>query len=190
MADDITIIVPHIPPRGLLLARLVETIGHQTRQPETVIIETDINREGAAVVRTRALMQATTDWVAFVDDDDTLLPSHLAHLLLCALEFEADVVWPWFEVMAGTDPFPEHRGRQWNPDDPHMFPITTLVRTHMAQDIGGFCAEPHPSGKILGEDHPFFLALSKEGAKFRHLDEITWQWWHNTYNTSGLPDRW
>lgn len=190
MADDISIIIPHIPPRGMLLARLVETIGHQILPPETVIIETDMKREGAAVVRTRALMQAQTEWVAFVDDDDTLFPRHLVALLEAAIDFDADVVWPWFEVMAGTDPFPENRGLQWVPDAPHMFPITTLVRTELAKDVGGFCAEPHPSGQILGEDHPFFLALSKGGARFYHVNEITWQWWHNTGNTSGLPSRW
>lgn len=187
MGDDITMVIPSIPPRGQMLARLISTIGCQTLPPEAISVAIDIGREGAGPTRTRALEAAQTEWVAFVDDDDTLLPHHLETLMGAAIATNSDVVWPWFEVIAGTDPFPELRGRQWDAQDPHMFPITTLVRTELAKEVG-FTAPVHED--ISGEDHPFFAALSDAGGFFFHVDEITWQWWHNTGNTSGLPSRW
>jgi glycosyltransferase involved in cell wall biosynthesis len=36
---------------------------------------------GVSVARTRGLWSCTTEWVAFLDDDDAWLPSHLRHLL-------------------------------------------------------------------------------------------------------------
>jgi len=73
----ITVIVPTIPTRGELLNRALETVAAQTLQPAGVIVEMDQKREGAATVRNRALDRVSTEFVAFLDDDDELLPNHL-----------------------------------------------------------------------------------------------------------------
>jgi hypothetical protein len=125
----------------------------------------------------------------FLDDDDELLGCCLETLVGLVNEFGADVAWGWFEVVGGSDPLRQFRGRQWNPQDPHMFPITALVRTEMAQDIG-FSPPIHPSGQISGEDFPFWLAMSAAGAKFIHTPEILWCWHHDSNNSSGMPNRW
>ena len=166
------------------------TIGEQTLSPDAVSIAIDLERQGAGPTRTRALYGAQTEWVAFVDDDDSLLSHHLAVLRTTALDHDVDVVWPWFEVVGGTVPpsIEINRGKQWDPAAPHMFPITTLVRTELAREVGGFSSPVHED--ISGEDHPFFVALSDVGAKFWHVNEVTWRWHHNTGNTSGLPSRW
>lgn len=188
MRTDVTVVIPSIPPRGAYLTRAVHSAAVQTLQPHAYSIAVDNDREGAGPTRTRALMAAKTKWVAFLDDDDEWLPSHLAVLLYLAEAERADVVWPWFEVYAGTDPLAENRGKQWDPDNPHMFPITALVQTELAQMVG--FTERHPSGDISGEDHPFFLKCSELGGKFAHTPQVTWRWYHNTGNTSGLPSRW
>jgi hypothetical protein len=185
----ITVVIPSIPPRGALLTRAVASAMAQTLQPQAFSIAIDTGRQGAGPTRTRALMAASTEWVAFLDDDDEMMPHHLETLHGLAVETGADVVYPWFTVEGGGDPLSCNRGKNWNPGSPHQFPITTLVRTELAQQVGGFTVA-HPSGEISGEDFPFFLALSDAGARFAQTPEATWIWHHDSGNTSGLPTRW
>jgi hypothetical protein len=135
---------------------------------------------------------ATTEWVVFLDSDDILYPTYLKRVFEHQKETEADVIWPWFDVLGAADPFPDFFGRQWDPEIPHIFPITTLVRRELALKVGGF-PETDPAGKwCLGEDYPFWVALSKSGAKFSHLPERLWEWNHRPPggNTSGMGTRW
>lgn len=171
------------------MARAVNSVGAQTLPASAVSIAIDVDRVGAGPTRTRALFAANTEWVAFLDDDDRFKEHHLETLWNLIQETGADVVWPWFEVIGGTDPLKEYQGRQWDPLAPHMFPIVAMVRTELAHAVGGFTVLD-PSGEISGEDHPFYCALNDIGAKFAHTPDITWEWYHNTGNTSGLPHRW
>ena len=191
---DITVVIPSIPPRKTDLARAMASVEAQTHLATAVVVEYDTTGDGPAMVRNRALERVDTTWVAFLDDDDYLLPDHLAVLCQAAEESGADVVWPWFRVEGGTDPFPMHRGRQWNPDDPHQIPITTLVRTDAIREVGGFRTIPDgPTDKLgnrAGEDWTLWLALSAAGYRFHHVNRVTWVWRHHGANTSGLPARW
>lgn len=191
---EVTVIIPTIPSRAKYRAEAVASVWAQTFQPFTVIVEVDSKREGPAMVRNRALEKVETDWVAFLDDDDWLLPNHLATLMRAAAEHSADVVWPWFTVAGGTDPFPQHRGRQWDLDNPHQIPITVLARTEALRSVGGFHrieeGPVDPDGNRAGEDWDLWLRLSAAGFKFHHVDEATWVWRHHARNTSGLPGRW
>lgn len=192
--EEVTVIVPTIPTRAKYRAEAVASVWSQTLQPFTVIVEPDINRQGPAAVRNRALEKVETDWVAFLDDDDWLLPHHLATLMTAAVQHRADMVWPWFTVVGGTDPFPQHRGRQWNPTDPHQIPITVLARTEALRSVGGFQrigeGPTDADGNRAGEDWDLWLRLSAAGFKFHHVPETTWVWRHHPHNTSGLPTRW
>ena len=188
MSDDVTVVVPSIPPRLTLLHRAITSIASQTHPAATVSIAFDTGREGAGPTRTRALRQAQTEWVAFLDDDDEFLPHHLETLLCCAHEVGADVVWPWFRVVNGGDPISCNRGKQWNPTEPHTFPITALVRNELAQ--AAHFPEPLSAAGCSGEDFDFWMQLSNMGAKFQHVNEETWLWHHGGHNTAGLPSRW
>ena len=172
-----------------MLARAVSSVAMQTVKPAAISIAIDNDREGAGPTRTRALMAAQTEWTAFLDDDDELLGCFIEVLLQLLQEHDADVAWGWFQVVGGEDPFRQFRGRQWKPDEPHMFPITAMVRTEMAQAIG-FSPPIHFSGVISGEDFPFWLAMRDAGAKFIHTPDILWCWHHDSNNTSGMPNRW
>lgn len=195
--DDITVVIPTVPPRAKLLDRAVRSVERQTLPGALVVVETDTDREGPAVVRNRGVEQVVTPWVAFLDDDDELLPQHLVTLASAATDTGADLVWPWFEVIGGSDPFPQHRGRQWDPADPHQIPITVLLRTGLFREVGGFrTVTEGPTdrdGNRCGEDFDLWLRLSAAGAVFHHVDEITWRWWHwrgpEGGNSSGLPSR-
>jgi glycosyltransferase involved in cell wall biosynthesis len=80
---------------------------------------------------------------------------------------------------------------QWNDDDPCQTTITTLVRTELALAAGGF-AQFEDDGSTVdgnrrGEDHEFTRACRKMGGAFRHVPRVTWDWYHHSANTSGMP---
>lgn len=188
VVSDVTFAIPSIPPRTELLVRALTSITAQTTPVAGVAVAYDHDHLGAGPTRTRALRQVQTEWVAFLDDDDELLPHHLETLLTCAHATDADVIWPWFHVVGGSDPIACNRGKQWNPTQPHTFPMTTLVRNELAQRC--YFPEPLEGVDCSGEDFAFWMQLSDLGAKFQHVNEVTWRWFHNTGNTAGLPSRW
>lgn len=191
---SVTIVVTAHTPRvrNELLCNALQSVWEQTHLPDAVAIALDHYRQGAAITRNRALNMATTEWVVFLDSDDILYPEYLEKVFIHQRENDADVVWPWFDVGGSTDPFPMHFGRQWNPLEPHSFPITTLVRRELAIKVGGFPVLEPVGSTCLGEDFPFWVSLSNAGAKFAHLPERLWEWNHSPAdgNTSGLGTRW
>lgn len=191
---SVTVVVTcHTPRiRNGLLTRALDSVWKQSHLPDAVSIALDHYHQGAAITRNRALHMATTEWIVFLDSDDILYPAYLKRMFEHQKETGADVCWPWFDVLGANDPFPMHFNKQWDPEVPHIFPITTLVRRELAIKVGGFPEGPPASQWCAGEDFPFWKALSANGAKFSHLPERLWQWNHKPAggNTSGLGSRW
>ncbi len=183
----VTVIIPSIPPRRDVLQRAVRSVLAQTHPATAIRVEVDTEHTGAGATRNRALRGISTEWVAFVDDDDELLPDHLEVLLGHAAETGADVVWPWFEPVGMADPIAANRGRQWDPQDPHTFPITALVRATFASQVE---FPPPERPEFSGEDWHYWVGLSERGAKFSHVERVTWLWHYHGRNTSGAPGRW
>ena len=187
---DVTIVTPTLPGRADVLQRAIRSCLTQEEPPRAFAIEVDADREGSGPTRTRALRRVATTWTAFLDDDDELRPVHLRRLLDVAAETGADVVAPWFTILGPDgrkrldwDPFPQHRGRQYDLADPHIFPITCLVRTEVAQ-LGEFPAH-HVDG-WGGDDFAYWMQLARAGARIVNIEDRTWWWWHHGRNTSGL----
>jgi len=172
-----------------MLQRAIDSVLTQTYPAIAISIAVDHERKGAAVNRNRALCAASTEWVAFLDDDDEMYPEHLQTLVEHQIATDADVVFPWFDTSSGADPFPQFEGRQYDYAEPHMFPITTLVRRQFTFLVGGFPYD-HTSKECAGEDWQFWLKIRDAGAKFAHVNARTWLWNHHGENTSGLPSRW
>jgi glycosyltransferase involved in cell wall biosynthesis len=233
LRPGITVCIPSIPPRKALLERALRSVLAQTMPAAAVSVAVDLNREGAAKTRQRALDAVQTRWVAFLDDDDELLPNHLAALFR-ATENGAQYLWSRFRtavpmyskpgVVAGyverDGPAPLGQGtfEQWNDEQPAQTTITTLVRTELARDVGGFTPfRPQPvclcdspdvlthqgdcgagliDGQRAGEDWDFTLRCRAAAglSGMRHVPEVTWTWHHHQHggvgNTSGLPSRW
>lgn len=191
LESGVTIVIPTIPPRGALLARAVVSAMRQTHMPAALSVAVDIFREGAWTTRNRALATVATEWTAFLDDDDELYPFHLQLLMKLARDEQADLVWGWFDVAGGKDPFPMHRGKPFDPDHPHIVPITYMVRTGLLHEAvaatGGFL--PDEAGAWDNQDQPLFVEMARRG-KTACTDRATWRWHHHSANTSGLPDRW
>lgn len=190
--NNVTVCIPAIPSRlDLLYGRALPSVAAQTRPAAAVAVSVDHHRQGAWWNRNQTLKMATTKWVAFLDDDDELLPCHLEFLTDLANQHDADVAWGWFTVVGGTDPFPQHRGRQWDIADPHIFPITALVNRELVMDTGAeFQGDPNETGNWGVQDLPFWAALWNAGGKFVGAPDITWKWHHHGRNTSGVPTRW
>lgn len=216
LRPGITVVIPSIPPRARLLQRAVASVTQQTMPAAAISVAIDYDRLGAAQTRQRALAAVQTRWTAFLDDDDELLPHHLASLFETAVDFGAEYVWSRFRVAFprhgvifpgeedyvlrdGPEPLGAGTFEQWNPEQPAQTTITTLVGTAMALDVGGFVPRantPMGSGEVdgqrAGEDWDFTLRCAQAlgVGRMRHVPEVTWLWHHHERNTSGLPDRW
>lgn len=191
MASTVTIVIPTIPPRVAMLQRAVASVLQQTHPVAAVAIAVDNDHAGAWTTRNQAMSSVTTEWLGFLDDDDDLYAHHVATLLDVADDTGASMVWGWFDVYGGTDPFPQNRGRPWSLEQPYTVPITYLVRTEVARkafdETGGFL--PDDIGAWDNQDQPFFAACARIGG-VACTPEITWRWFHHGRNTSGLPERW
>lgn len=190
MEVDVTVAVAAIPPRvDNLLRDAVESVRQQTVFPVGgVSVALDVGKYGAAVTRQRALDAVRTSWVAFLDDDDYFYPTHIETLWNLAHDLNADFVYSWFD---GNNPFPMHRGRQWNAAEPHHTTMTVMVRTELAKEAGFLL----PNGPLhqdwMGEDWQFVLRCSELSCgNFQGTSNVTWHYRCHTNNTSGLPTRW
>jgi glycosyltransferase involved in cell wall biosynthesis len=214
VSDTITVAIPTIPPRDGYLRRALRSVDAQTLRPDHVSVVVDRDGNGASETRNRAWMRCESDWVAFLDDDDELLPHHLEHLLDVARETNADMVYPWHRIVgAHGQLMPDYLGAQGVPFDPtglfgcdpalvddpdegfdsrsagnahNWIPINVLLRRELLVEAGGFSAPP---GEAC-EDWRLWRRLVKLGANIVHTPEITWVWhWHGS-NTEGRPERW
>lgn len=194
----ITVVVPSIPERSEMLGKAVASAALQTLQPRSIYVMMDDRFEGASVTRTRGLMAVETEWTAFLDDDDQFLPFHLEHLMHYAEKTNSDLVFPWFTVVGGIDPFPMNEHREFDVEDPHQTTVTFLVKTELAQACQGFSWDPgldqidpgtDEEGNRAGEEFRFVIRMARAGHKIGHLDERTWLWYHHGRNTMGLPSR-
>lgn len=188
----VTVCIPTIPPRRELLDRALRSVWAQSSPVTAVSIAHDARGEGAWATRNRALAMVRTEWTLFLDDDDELL-QHCVETLLGVAESEsADVVWGWFAVVGGSDPFPHYRGRQFDPANPHVIPITYLARTRLLHDAldacGGFGEDT--TGVWEVQDMPIVMHMHAQGARFHAVPDVLWKWHHHGKNTSGLPRRW
>ena len=195
----VTVVIPTIKPRKGLLRRAVNSVMAQDmggyHRPK-IEIAIDRDHEGSAATRNRALAKVRTPWVAFLDDDDYFLPDHL-RTLLDAICPDYDVIYTGCRVIgAGFEEIPrqEEWGRFGEDFDPELLrdhsylPVTSLVRTKIAQD--SWFGPPNHDPMSPYDDWGFYLRALDRGARFKHIPEATWVWHHHGQNTSGQGDRW
>jgi glycosyltransferase involved in cell wall biosynthesis len=176
--SDITVVVPTVAEReGPYRDATLESVRAQTLRPELLVVLDDMGA-GPWGTRNLGLQSVVTPWTAFLDDDDWMLPHHL-QTLMDASE-DADLIYPRPWVLDATGPF----GNAWEPwgtdqdFDPerlrhHNFiPITYLVRTEVAQAVGGF----PPRSPGAPSDWQYLLKLLGAGCRFAHVPERTWVW--------------
>lgn len=195
MELEITVVIPTIPQRKVMLSRAIRSVLAQTQPAQALIIQCDNEREGSAVTRNRALEAVRTPYVAFLDDDDQFLPHHLQRLSRAVWETAADVAYPLPRVL---DERGNIKPRHWTWGGPEKFDaellrqqsyinISSVVETELARRVG-FRYVANPDGGLY-DDHGFYLGLLDAGAKFTHVHEETFIWNHHGMNTSGQPNK-
>lgn len=198
-ASDLTVVITTIPTRKIRLRKAIRSVKQQTLLPFEIIIQEDTEKQGAPFNRDNGLARVTTPYVAFLDDDDYFYPQHLERLYNAIKEQDADIVYSWFDVEGGTDPFPENFGRPWDNDNPVQTTVTTLCKTETVRNAGGFSntyglteeqLATFAQGNTIGEDFRMVMSARQNGAKIYHVPERTWAYVHWHGNTSGMPDRW
>lgn len=126
-----------------------------------------------------------TEWLAWCDSDDMLMPKHLERLYNHAQETGAVFVNSWFT--APHDPL-GHFGKPLDPCNPHHTTITFMVKTELAQEVG--FQESLKDSPFSEEDWRHIAGIAalccERGLKMEHLPEKTWWWRQQGQNTSGL----
>jgi hypothetical protein len=196
---DVTVVTPTIPGREHLLERACASVYEQTLEPAVFHVQHDTDRRGAAWCRNEALARVDTAFVAWLDDDDALLPDHVQTLVDGHNETGADLVFTYAEFIGGRDPLACcHNGvltaepinvpfgfqqRDHLDSRPgtlcpwcgahrgNFIPVTYLVRTDLVRRVGGF-PEPNTFGNITSgdcEDFGALLRMLDAGAEFHHV---------------------
>lgn len=188
MSDPkIGVAIPSITPRTELLKRALESVYAQTYPVSSIAVAVDHDHMGAGHTRNRAknmlLADPTISHIAFLDDDDILKPNHIEDILGTLLVTGKDLVFPWCDVLNGTDPLAELENfTPWNDETPHSFFITTLMTAEAARSTD--------FGEGYWEDWHFFKELLSKGFQFVHHYARTFYYDHGSNNTSGLGSRW
>lgn len=197
--DSVAVCITAIPHRVELQAEALASVLLQTRTPDEIHVSIDVDGRGAAWNRNRAWRAASTEWVAFLDDDDVMFPQHLQVLLDHSAD--ADLVYPWFELREGVDPlFAPENGQLRTPlglafndelkreieTERNFIPITVLVRRSFLEKVGGFPQPGTPEWPHQTcEDWGCWKKLLAADARFVHAPERTWRWRWHVGNTSG-----
>lgn len=197
----VAVCIPSIPPRKELLDRAMRSVLAQSRKPDQIVVEIDHDGAGAGPTRNKAWQRATTDYIAFLDDDDEFLPEHLAVCMKVARQTGADLVYPWFDLIGWPEATPQRPdamatmlngqlihplGVPFGPEqEAHMrrhafIPITTLVRRSALEKSGGFPTPGTPEWpRDDCEDWGGWLRLLDSGAKFAHAPKRTWRCYYS-----------
>lgn len=200
--STVAVVIPTIPSRSERLQKAVESVMKQTRVPDQIIVQEDTERLGAWATRNRGLEKVTSDYVAWLDDDDELLPNHIERLARFLDHYpQFGLVYPIPRVEGGRDPTATSVNGFWIPpwrvpfgpeQEEHLrnegsfIPITHMVRTQDVRAIGGF---PAPGTVRWIEDWGYLVNLLDHGTKFYHLPVVTWRWVIGSHHTGGDPNR-
>jgi Glycosyl transferase family 2 len=198
-ADDLSVLITTIPIRKDRLGLALHSVEGQTLQPAHVVISEDTEKAGAAINRDNGIGRVETKYVAILDDDDFFYADHLETLYRVAVDTDADIVYSWFDVHGGIDPFPQNFGKEWDPDNPIQTTVTVLAKTDVIRKAGGYTGtygasqeelDSFSQGNTAGEDFRMIYNANKMDAKIVHVPKKTWAYVHWNGNTSGRNDRW
>jgi glycosyltransferase involved in cell wall biosynthesis len=198
----VTIVTASLPGRQRMLDQAVRSVERQSVRC-LHLWHVDTDREGPAAVRNRLLVDARTEFVGFLDDDDILYRRHVEVCLAALRDSGACVAYPWFRFVhpAGIYPRGEflriHRadgpvhafGEPFDPaalDHANFVPVTVVARTACLRQVGGFplpCSAEWPHDTC--EEWGLWRRLVAAGHRFVHVPEVTWEYRVHGGNTSG-----
>jgi glycosyltransferase involved in cell wall biosynthesis len=199
MKADVTICTATIPTRTELLKRAIASVENQTLQPKKHFIKLDEKREGHAAMLDAMIEEATTKYVAILDDDDELLAKHIESIYKCIRETDADLVYPWFKYSNLPDGghLEMFAYQPWSNGNVHQIPITWIAKREALLEVGGFTKDFNPDsyevdnqGNRIGHDFVMIQKLVAADKKIVHHPELTWIYHVGHPSTLGMPIRW
>lgn len=204
----VAVCVPTIPPRRELLERALASVAAQTLVPDDVVVVEDEHGAGAGTARNAAWQLAETDVVAFLDDDDELLPDHLELCVAALVAERADVAYPWFELVGWPDateerpdplatkvggelvhplgvPFGTEQAKHLR--EHAWIPATIVVRRDVLERVGGYPTAGSEEYERFNrcEDWALLNRLLDARARFVHVPKRTWRLYHGQQSTAG-----
>ena len=196
---DVTVCTATIPTRVELLERAIRSVTNQTLKVQEHSIKLDLDKLGQPAVLDQIIEQATTKYVAILDDDDELLPNHIELLYQKIIETDADLVFPHFKYSNISDAghLEKFRGLPWDNNNPHQVPVTWIAKREAILDVGGFSGdfdvlsyEVDNEGNRVGQDFNLIKKLAKANKYITNISEITWIYHVGHGSTLGMPIRW
>jgi glycosyltransferase involved in cell wall biosynthesis len=187
-AGAVAVITPTIPGREQLLAEAKESVLDQTVPTQHLIgLDARPEPEGPAIIRNVLLARASElgcEYVAFLDDDDLLDPTHIEDLTTALAADHATIAMSWYRRVGDAPETP--RFYVW--DDwclgtmlggRNLIPITTVCRLDAIMSAGGF----DPNDRY--EDYSLWLRMLDQGATITVVPRETW-----TYRQIGGNRTW
>jgi glycosyltransferase involved in cell wall biosynthesis len=196
---DVTVCTATIPTRVDLLKRASKSVENQTLKVKDHLIKLDSEKLGQPLVLDQIIKEATTKYVAILDDDDEFLPNHIELLYKKIVETEADLVFPHFRYSNLSDAghLERFRGLPWDNNNPHQVPITWIAKRETILEVGGFSGdfdvlsfEVDNQGNRIGNDFNLIKKLAKANKHITNIAEITWIYHVGHPSTLGMPIRW
>jgi glycosyltransferase involved in cell wall biosynthesis len=196
---DVTVCTATIPTRVELLERAIKSVTNQTLKVKEHSIKLDLDKLGQPAVLDQIIEEATTKYVAILDDDDELLPNHIELLYQKIIETDADLVFPHFKYSNISDAghLEKFRGLPWDNNNPHQVPVTWIAKREAILDVGGFSGnfdvlsyEVDNEGNRVGQDFNLIKKLAKANKYITNISEITWIYHVGHGSTLGMPIRW
>lgn len=177
-----TVITPCAPEHQQYLSAAIASVNAQTIETEHVIFM-DKQHRGAGYARNEAAKNVTSDFLIFLDADDTLEPTFVEEYL-AAYNKGQYVYGAWFEgerVMRprACNPFLEHDFDDGRGKIGGYHHVTTLIPTAIFKALGGFDTE------LPGmEDVDLFMRIHHNHICGVYLDKPLF-----TYNYTGENSR-
>ena len=167
---DLTIAIACGPAHADIVQRAVDSCMTQTTHIQYGVFE-DHEGKGTGWARNRLLERVQTPYVAFLDADDYLDPTFTQKMLAAAYENPTRYIYcGWVADEMGETFSPPDRCYCFD-NGCLVHPVTTLMRTNWAREIGGF-DETLPGM----EDTDFFLRLTAAGHCGYRLDVPLFHW--------------
>lgn len=163
--SGLTIIIPTI--NRPTLQRAVKSVLEQTVPCELIVVS-DLRHSGAGPTRNRAIQSARTEWLGFLDDDDTLKPNY--HQVM-------QENWDNYDLVVSRITL-THMGNDGLVPEPNITDPKDLRKGHVGMSfvVKTDLAKQYPFQNEFdygqGEDWLFIDTLRNNGARIKLIPEV------------------
>lgn len=163
----IAVITPTIKARYPLLLECQKSVQDQTFRAAIHVCKEDILAEGAGAIRNQIIENLPNEinWLAFLDDDDIMLPNHLECLINA--RHDSDIIYSDCQTIGHY--------KTWTPkalEPKELFiqnyiPVTVLIRRSFFEKMNGF-------NPVFCEDWDLWRRSYLQGGRFTYVPKVTW----------------